>query len=685
MAGASITLHATHRDEVCADRLAAVRGAAVTIAGVPTLTDLPEMKSIFYGWKNLLSKRTYGLIAVHLVLFTLSYEMALWLRFDLAVPAVEREVFWRTLPWVLALKLTMFYFVGSVHGWWRYVTFADLATLLRVSTLATISIAFIDYLFIEYQIPRAVLLLDWGITILLVGGLRSACRLVRESWWPAISLRERKPTLLIGAVEGGEALARQIHTNVNMDYRVVGFLDENPARRGSRLGGIPFLGDPSDAVQLARIHRAKDLLIMTNTLSGERLRDLVQRCRNAGITVQMIPAVDELVNGSFQVQVRDVDINDLLRRDPIKLDFTAIRKMLSGKRVLVTGAGGSIGSEICRQIAKSNPANLILLERAENSLFFFEREMIAAGWGDFLVPCIADICDQARMRAVFEKYQPEVVFHAAAHKHVPLMEANPSEAIKNNVIATADLARLSDESGVERFVMISTDKAVNPTSIMGASKQLAERYVHALSEISQTKFVAVRFGNVLASNGSVVPIFREQIQRGGPVTVTDPEMRRFFMTIPEASQLVLQAAAMGAGGEIFVLDMGEPVKILDLAQDLIRLSGLSLEDIPIVFTGKRPGEKLYEELYLEDEQTLPTPHPKVRVAYHRPFQIDCLDQTLEELKILGESSDTEIREKLQELVHNYHPTIVDSAAQTTRRQPVLESSRSSVSVVDPPL
>lgn len=634
------------------------------------------MKSILHGWQNLLSRRTYALVLVHLILFALSYEIALWLRFDMAVPTAEREVFWRTLPWVLGVKMMMFYLFGSVHGWWRYVTFSDLAALLRVSTLATITIAFIDYLFVASQIPRAVLLLDWGITILLIGGLRSACRLMRESWWPVISLRERKPTLLIGAVEGGEALARQIHTNVNMDYRVVGFLDEDRSRRGSRLGGIPFLGSPSDAVALARIYRAKDLLIMANTLPGERLRELVQRCGKAGITVKMIPPVDEIVSGTFQGMVRDVDINDLLRRDPIQLDSEAINNMLSGRRVLVTGAGGSIGSEICRQIAKSNPGCLVLVERAENGLFFFERELIAAGHGDFLVPCIADICDKQRMRAVFEKYQPEVVFHAAAHKHVPLMEANPSEAIKNNVIGTADLARLSREFGVERFVMISTDKAVNPTSIMGASKQLAERYVHALSETSETKFVAVRFGNVLASNGSVVPIFREQIQRGGPVTVTDPEMRRFFMTIPEASQLVLQAAAMGDGGEIFVLDMGEPVKILDLAKDLIRLSGLSLDEIPIVFTGKRPGEKLFEELYLDDEETLPTPHPKLRVAYHRPFEIECLDQALRELKILGESSDDVIREKLQELVHNYHPTVIDSpSAESNKPQPVLESSR----------
>jgi FlaA1/EpsC-like NDP-sugar epimerase len=636
------------------------------------------MNPLAHRWRRHLPRRIYVLILVHLLLFSLSYELALRLRFDMEVPAEERRIFWRTLPWLVAFKLVMFHFVGSLHGWWRYITFADLAALLRVSTLSTLTIACVDYFMISsYQISRSVLLLDWGITILLVGGLRSATRLVREIWWPAISLQGRKPTLLIGAVQGGETLARQIHSNPKLDYRVVGFLDENRSRYGSRLGGIPFLGSPEDAVAVAQEQEAEDLLIISNSLPGERLRELVKRCRDADIRVKMIPRVDELVNGRFQLQVRDVEINDLLQRDPVHLDSQAIHKMLCGKRVMVTGAGGSIGSEICRQIVRSDPASLILIERAENSLFLFEREMVGLGHASLCVPCIADICDLARMRAIFEEHRPEVVFHAAAHKHVPLMESNPSEAIKNNVIGTAELARMTHQYGVERFVMISTDKAVNPTSVMGASKQLAERYVHALSEESDTKFVVVRFGNVLASNGSVVPIFQQQIQRGGPVTVTDPEMRRFFMTIPEASQLVLQAAAMGNGGEIFVLDMGKPVKIVDLAKDLIRLSGLSPDDIQIVFTGMRPGEKLYEELYLDDEETLPTPHPKLRVSYHRPFDIDELNQTLDELRSLGGASDELIRAHLQKLVHNYRPTILrrldpSAAAEGTR---LVETSR----------
>ena len=614
------------------------------------------MKSEASLWKRHLPKRIYVLVLVHILLFAVSFELAHWLRFEGGVPADDRQVFWKTLPWLIVFKLAMFHFFGSLHGWWRYITFTDLATLLRVSTLSTLAIAFVDYFFVgDFQIARSVLLLDWGISVLLIGGLRSACRLIRETWWPAVKMHGRKPTLLIGAVQGGEALARQIHMHPKLDYRVVGFLDQDQSRYGTRLGGIPFLGSPDDAIGLAADHGARDLLIISKSITGDQLRDLLQRCRDAEICVKMIPPVDELVNGSFRLQIRDVNINDLLRREPVQLDSAAIQLMLTGKRVMVTGAGGSIGSEICRQIAKSNPASLILVERAENSLFLFEREMSRLGLGDFCVPCIADVCDQTRMRSLFAKHQPELVFHAAAHKHVPLMEANPCEAAKNNVIATADLAALCHESGVERFVMISTDKAVNPTSIMGVSKQLAERYVQVRAGESETKFVVVRFGNVLASAGSVVPIFQEQIRRGGPITITHPEMCRFFMTIPEASQLVLQASSMGSGGEIFVLDMGEQVKIVDLARDLIRLSGLSLEDVPIEFVGVRPGEKLYEELYMDSEEMLTTPHPKLRVAYHQAFSSDQLSDELDELRRLVETDETLVREKLIDLAIDYQP------------------------------
>ena len=360
-----------------------------------------------------------------------------------------------------------------------------------------------------------------------------------------------------------------------------------------------------------------------------------------------------LLAANYSPQIRDVDINDLLRREPVQLNSDAISNLIAGRIVMVTGAGGSIGSEICRQVLKFRPKMLLLVEQAENSLFLVEQEFRALRTESVVIPYIADITDKARMNQIFGEHRPSIVFHAAAHKHVPMMEYNPGEAIKNNILGTRQLAELAEEHGVQEFVMISTDKAVNPTSIMGVSKQLAERFVHAFSEVASTKFVVVRFGNVLGSAGSVVPIFQEQIRRGGPVTVTHPDIERFFMTIPEASQLVLQAAAMGKGGEIFVLDMGEPVGIVDLARDLVRLSGLKPDDIDIVFTGLRPGEKLYEELYFDDEEMQPTPHPKLFVAYHRPYTLADVQKAIGAVSALMHEAPDVLRLKIKELVAEY--------------------------------
>jgi FlaA1/EpsC-like NDP-sugar epimerase len=379
----------------------------------------------------------------------------------------------------------------------------------------------------------------------------------------------------------------------------------------------------------------------------------------------MVPSADELRNGAKYVHIRDIDINDLLRRDPVRLDRAAIREMTGGRRVMVTGAGGSIGSEICRQILKSRPELLLLVERAENSLFQIDRELARFPGGSAVLPRIADICDEDRVATLFEQYRPQLVFHAAAHKHVPMMECNPGEAIANNVFGTKILADVADRFSAERLVMISTDKAVNPTSVMGVSKQLAEQYIHALSEASGTTFVVVRFGNVLGSTGSVVPVFQEQIRRGGPITITHPKMQRYFMTIPEATELVLQAAAMGRGGEIFVLDMGEPVKIVDLAHEMICLSGLSTEDIDIVYTGPRPGEKLYEELYLDEEETLPTAHPQLRVAYHRFCCLSEVCESIDQLRPVIHQSDDIIRQRLADLMPEYACPVVHQREEVT--------------------
>lgn len=605
-------------------------------------------------------QRVLLLFLAHLALFALTYATAFALRFDFAVPADMRLLCWQTLPWVLGLKLVVFYRFGSFHGWWRYVTFTDLAVLLRAALLSTLVIAAVDYFVVlRSQIPRAVLCLDCGATILLVGGLRSTWRLLREHVRPALRNDARRPALMVGVDRGGEGLARQIHANPRLNYRIVGFLDADPTRLGSRLGGIPFLATPDDVIPVAQRHQVQDILVTSRSLPGGQLRELVGQCRQANLRVKIIPTVDELLGESCRLEVRDVDISDLLQREPVHLDPERIARMLQGCRVMVTGAGGSIGSEICRQILRHNPEQLVLVERAENALFCIERELQRLPGSPSLAPCLADIGDQKRMAAIFQKYRPQLVFHAAAHKHVPLMESNPGEAIKNNVFGTQRLADLAHEHGVERFVMISTDKAVHPASAMGVSKQLAERYVHDLSERSTTKFIVVRFGNVLGSAGSVVPIFQEQVRCGGPITITHPEMRRFFMTIPEASLLVLEAAALGQGGEIFVLEMGEPVRILDLAHDLIRLSGFTVDEIGIRIIGPRPGEKLSEEVYHEDEKTLPTPHPKLRVAQHHNGHVPDIRRLLDELARVVDEPDGELMDRLCHLVPDYVPPTSD--------------------------
>jgi FlaA1/EpsC-like NDP-sugar epimerase len=437
------------------------------------------------------------------------------------------------------------------------------------------------------------------------------------------------------------------------------------------LGGIPILGAPGRVREAAAAAAATDVLLIAGSMPGKELRGLMQTCDNHRLMLKIIPPVEDLFDGDRRIPVRDIEINDLLRREPVELDDEAVGELLRDRTVMVTGAGGSIGSEISRQVLRFMPRRLLLLGRGENRIFFIERELRAQATRTHLRPVIADVTDPRRLREVFEQFSPDVVFHAAAHKHVPLMEDNPCEAIKNNVLGTRNVADLAHEFEVDGFVLISTDKAVRPASVMGATKQLAERYVMALSQESKTRFVATRFGNVLGSAGSVVPIFQEQIRRGGPITVTDPRMTRFFMTIPEASRLVLQAASMGSGGEIFVLDMGDPVKIVDLARDLIRLSGLPDNSIDISYCGIRPGEKLYEELYFEEEETLSTPHPKLRMAYHRPFDLDEISWVLADLANIEVSDPEAVRQKLHEVLAEYRPAEHDPSH--ANRQPSVQS------------
>lgn len=598
--------------------------------------------------------RSWFLAGMHLAIFVAAYWAAFLMRFGFDVEQKYLEIFLFSVGWVVGIQMGIFCLLGLFHGWWRYVTFADFAFLVYASFISLCTLTTATY-FIQptYSIPRGVLGINFMLIIGMLGTLRASWRMFREVFQPMLNGSDCRFALLVGTDLPNGILAHQIQSHLHLPYRVRGFLatDDRPA--GGRLGQIPILGGLADVRDIAAAYHATDVLVVAGTLPGAKLRSLMEDCEQSGLNLKIIRSLEDRLEGDNRVPIRDIEINDLLRRDPITLDTENIGKLLEGRRVLVTGAGGSIGSEICRQILGFNPKSLVLLGRGENRIFAIERELVSLKTNTKLISCIANVTDLDRMEQVFKTHRPEVVFHAAAHKHVPLMEANVGEAIRNNVLGTKCVADLSDHFGVQSFVLISTDKAVHPTSVMGASKQIAERYVHTLSQESATRFIVVRFGNVLGSAGSVVPLFQEQIRRGGPITVTDRRMTRFFMTIPEASQLVLQAATMGAGGEIFVLEMGEQVKIVDLARDLIRLSGLPEDAVEIICTGVRPGEKLYEELYFDDEQTLPTSHPKLRAAYHRPYSLGEVRRAIAQLQRLVNDPEELIRRKLREIVPEF--------------------------------
>ena len=614
-----------------------------------------------------LSSKAAVLLGIHAMLFAAIYFFAFYTRYDLTFDWKWFAVYATTVGGLVLLKSIIFYSLGLCHVSWRRVAFGDLPTLLWAATLSMLVLAAIDGLFLTSgrfggvsHVPRGVILLDWAGTILVIGGIRAVWRSIREELRPLFSRQPARAALIIGANQAGELLARNLMATSRSPYVISGFLDDDPLLHRTRFSGIEVLGNVASAGAEVARRRIDDVLVQSGTLTGPAFRQLLADCTEAGATVKVMPAIDELLgvtaDDRTHMRLRPVEIKDVLRREPVRLDDSAVGSLVAGRTVLVTGAGGSIGSELCRQLVRFHPARIVLVDHSENALFAVEQEFLrlsASPAAEFLV---ADILDEERMEGILDAARPHVIFHAAAHKHVPLMEANPAEAIKNNCLATRLLARLADRHGVGTFVSISTDKAVHPTSVMGCSKLIAERYVQALSKESDTKFIVVRFGNVLGSNGSVVPTFQEQIRRGGPVTVTHPEIERYFMLIPEASQLVLQAAAMGRGGEIFVLDMGESVKIVDLAHDLIALSGFSEGDIEIVFTGLRPGEKLFEELYFADERRVATPHPKVFCALHRPAELSAVEGLLEALReVLDEPADV-IRSRLQELVPEYGPS-----------------------------
>jgi FlaA1/EpsC-like NDP-sugar epimerase len=590
-----------------------------------------------------------------------AFFLAFIVRFDLSVPQPYWPRISALLPALLGIKLLVFWRIGLFKGWWRYVSMPDLVQILKGNLIATL--LFVGYAVFVYrleQIPRSVLVLDGVFCFMFMGGVRFATRAFRENYLPGGlgDSDNKNRVLVVGAGESGQSIVREVRSNPRLNTEVVGFVDDDPVKRGGLFQGIQVLGKHVDLECVVRDYDIAEVIIAIPSATGCQIRSIVHCCQQAAVKFKILPGVGDLINGSVSVQqLRDVKLEDLLGRKPISLDQAQISNYLQDKRVLVTGAGGSIGSEICRQVARFNPEKIILFENAETPLFLIEKELSETCPDIHIVPIIGDVRNRSRVNVIFDEQMPEVVFHAAAYKHVPMMESNPAEAINNNVQGTRLLADAADKFGVKNFVMVSTDKAVRPTNVMGASKRVAELYVQSLALQSRTHFVTTRFGNVLGSNGSVIPTFKEQIKNGGPVTVTHPEVTRFFMTIPEASQLVLQAGSMGQGGEIYLFDMGESVKIVALAEELIRLSGLQPhEDIEIVYTGLRPGEKLYEELLLDEEGALPTHHEKICVAGSAPPDREELIQKLDNLLAAAKALDLPgVRAGLQDIVPEYRP------------------------------
>ncbi len=606
-------------------------------------------------------KRIYLIFITTSVIVIGAFLLAYAIRFDFTIPRQYWPRIGALLPAVLAIKLVVFWQLGCFRGWWRYVSLPDLIQIVKANFLA--SAIFVAYAVIVYRldsIPRAVLILDGIFCLLLIGGIRVVTRVYREYYKPDHQGSEmpRNKVLLVGAGDAGQLIAREVRSNLQLDIDIVGFIDDDPVKRKTTLQGLKILGTQIDLDKIVNQYNVDEIIIAIPSATGKQIRSIVERCQKTEVRFKILPGVGDLIDGRVSVQqLRDVDLNDLLGRDPISLDKVQINHYLQGKRVLVTGAGGSIGSEICRQVARFNPQKLILFENGETPLFLIEQELGQQFSQLAIVPIIGDVRNRSRVNAIFDEQMPQVVFHAAAYKHVPMMEKNPAEAVNNNIHGTRLVADAADDFGVEKFVMISTDKAVRPTNVMGSTKRIAEMYVQSLNKLSKTSYVTTRFGNVLGSNGSVVPTFKEQIEKGGPITVTDPEVTRFFMTIPEATQLVLQAGSMGRGGEIYLFDRGEPVKILSLAEKMIRLSGLQLhEDIEIVYTGLRPGEKLYEELLLDDEGVLPTTHAKICIAQSMTQPHDLLVRNIDALVDDAKALDLDgVRGKLRKLVPEYAP------------------------------
>jgi FlaA1/EpsC-like NDP-sugar epimerase len=598
--------------------------------------------------RQLLSPHRLWQLFVDAGIVAFSWWVAFQLRFDSGLPPKYSLLFNRTILLVVGIKLIVFIAFGFYNRWWRYVSIRDMWATARGVLVACIVADLTVYLAAPvhgFRLPRSIAATDLLLTLGLVMGSRLLARTAMER--PGLTMVARgKEVVVVGAGDAGRLIVQEMQRSRMLDYTPIGFVDDDPRKRHTRIMGVRVLGTIDELPRVLREHRPDEVLIAMPSVSGEVRRRIIEPAQQLRIVVKTLPGLYELISGEVGLagQIRPVSVEDVLGREQVEVDFHEVAAYLEGHTVLVTGAGGSIGSELCRQIARVGPSRLILVDNAEGPLFEIERELVAERGFTAALPKLIDVKDRKAMRReVFEKYQPTVVFHAAAYKHVAMLETHPLESVRNNVVGTRILVELAAEFGVERFVFISTDKAVNPKTVMGQSKALCEWIVESFGHRRdvRTSFAAVRFGNVLNSSGSVIPIFRKQIEKGGPVTVTHPEMTRYFMTIPEAVSLVVQAGAIGGRGQVFVLDMGEPVRIVDLAQNMIRLSGKEPDtDIRIEFVGARPGEKLHEELWGEGEDVVDTLHPKIRCARRPEIDAAWLEEELAELERMVEAGET---------------------------------------------
>jgi FlaA1/EpsC-like NDP-sugar epimerase len=605
-----------------------------------------------------LAVRRLFLLLCDIVVIVVSNGMGLLLRYDLDPWKIETrfiESVWKYLPINVVITLIIFYLLRLYHSLWRYAGVIEMQNVFSACTISAI-LQFFGLRILDYPVPRSYYFLYFGVLLMFTLGVRFSYRFIRSIIRPFRENNDTKNVMIIGGGNAANAIIKEINTSEHINNTVVKcIIDDAPEKQGSYIHGIKVTGTRDNILDCVNIYNIKEIIIAMPSVSKKTIKEIVEICNQTSCELKILPGMYQFMNNEVSINnLRNVEVEDLLGRDSVKVDLDSIMDYVEGKVIMVTGGGGSIGSELCRQLASKNIKQLIIVDIYENNAYDIQQELKKKYPELDLVVLIASVRNSTRLNNIFKTYHPQIVYHAAAHKHVPLMEDSPNEAIKNNVLGTWKTVQAANLYGAEKFVMISTDKAVNPTNIMGASKRICEMIIQTYNNRSNTEFVAVRFGNVLGSNGSVIPLFKKQLAAGGPITVTHPDIIRYFMTIPEAVSLVLQAGAYAEGGEIFVLDMGEPVKILDLAENLIRLSGYKPnEDIMIEFTGLRPGEKLYEELLMDEEGLEDTENKMIHIGKPINFDEDKFLQQLEELKEVCVLEPLEIRKMIKEIVPTY--------------------------------